>query len=413
MVDIKNVHNAALPMNRRNFLNIALGTSAFVGASAFGSRFALSQDTLPIGWVRPLTGPLVSSWEGHFAAADIATAEINAAGGILGKQLVKVEVDDVGAPASQPLAMRELIGKGVNIVVGPVGSPQTLASLAISSPAKILQSGYITSPVGSDGDTYPYHYQFVFTVRSQAYAYAELLARKTPGAKVGVLAEDSPAGHDVAAAIKEIFPPNGLKVVVEQMSPLRTTDMTPYLRALRAGGAEVLCVFLGSGIDVTQLFVGLQRLSWKPLIAGHTGLFWAYTQGAVPEESKYPDVYAASYRALTYTENEEPDARVMEYVMKIGERNLPEAAHSVAATSPFYDFLHAIKAAAEAAGSLDTSKIKGKLDSGMEFNGLYGKVTFSGKDHLAYDQSSLAMAKVFADASPILEKSKGLIRPRG
>lgn len=119
---------------------------------------------------------MVSSFVGSFAAGDIAIEEINAKGGILGRKLVKFEVDDAGSPTQQPIALRQLADEGINIVVGPVGSSQTLAALAVSTPAEMLHCGYITASEGGDGLRYPFHYQCSFTVASQAVLYADFLS---------------------------------------------------------------------------------------------------------------------------------------------------------------------------------------------------------------------------------------------
>jgi branched-chain amino acid transport system substrate-binding protein len=398
--------------DRRQILKVGTAAAAMFAAPRFIGR-ALAADDLKIGWVRPLTGPLASSFEALYAAGEIALEEINAAGGILGRKLVKVELDDAAAPANEPIVMRELINQGVKFVVGPVGSSQTLASLAVSSPAKIIQSGYITASEGGDASKYPYHYQCVFTVSSQAVKYAEYLSEKTTHKKIGILVEDSAAGTSVLAALKKELPAKGLQIAGEQVSPLRSTDLTSFLRSLRSAGAEALCCFVSNNIDVTQFFVGLQRLNWKPTVVGHTGLVFASADGAVPPQARFSEVYAASYRALTYGDGAEPGDRIKAYVAKILSRGLPDAALPPAATSPYYDFLHVVKHAAEQTNSLDTDKIKTFLDKLAGFDGIFGKMTFSAENHTGYGPDAAALAQVFAESSPLLQSSKGLFRPRG
>lgn len=398
-------------VERRRLLKAGVGTAAMLAMPGIVGR-AFAEEDLKIGWVRPLTGPLASSFAALYAAGDIALEEINSAGGVLGRKMVKVEVDDAGAPANEPIVMRELINQGVKFVVGPVGSSQTLASLAVSTPAKVIQCGYITASEGGDGTKYPYHYQCGYHVSTQAVKYAEYLA-KTPFKKIGVLVEDSAAGTSVLAACKTELPAKGLELVGEQISPLRSTDLTPFLRALRSAGAEALCCFVSNNIDVTQLFVGLQRLNWKPTVVGHTGLVFASADQAVPAEARYPEAYAASYQALTFVEGEEPDARVKAYVDKVLGLGLAPGSLPPAATSPYYDFLHVLKHAIEETKSVDTDQVKAYLDTLGGFDGIYGKINFTAENHTCYGPEAAAMAQVFAPESPLLISSKGLFRPRG
>src|SRR5690349_6200663 len=82
-----------------------------------------------------------------------------AAGGLLGRKLVKVVVDDQASPAQEPIVTRRLIEEGCKYIVGPVGSSHALASLEVSTPQKIIQGSYASAPEAGDATRYPYHYQ--------------------------------------------------------------------------------------------------------------------------------------------------------------------------------------------------------------------------------------------------------------
>ena len=57
----------------------------------------------------------------------------------------------------------------------------------------------------------------------------------------------------------------------------------------------------------------------KPLIAGHTGLLFAGTPGVVPDNARYNDVYAATFRSLTTSAYEYDQAlRVGRAIEKLG-----------------------------------------------------------------------------------------------
>lgn len=408
----KNLQAATLVApGRRRFL--VTGLMAGGAMLAAPSILRASTGDLKIGWLRPLTGPLASSFESLYAAGDIALDEINAKGGILGRRLVKVEVDDGGAPANQPIAVRQLLEDDVNIIVGPVGSSQTLAALAVATPGGAIQSGYITASEGGDGARYPYHYQCGFTVAAQAVKYAEYLSTRTSFKNIGVLVEDSAAGTSVLEACKIELEKAGLTMVASRIAPLRSPDLTPFLRDLRSSGAEALCAFVSNSIDVTQFFVGLDRLGWKPPVVGHTGLVFATAPDAVPDSAKYPEVYAASYKSLTFTDTEQPNDRVRAYVDKLTKLNLPDSSLPPAATSPYYDFLHVVAHAAEATQSVKSEDLKAYLDTLTGYEGLYGPMSFTADNHTGYGPDAAAMAQVFAPASDLMTSSRGLFRPRG
>ncbi|MEJ8849182.1 ABC transporter substrate-binding protein [Variovorax rhizosphaerae] len=408
-----NPGNHSLPIetgvDRRTVLASALGALALGGGLL--PRNAHAEDDVKIGWVKPITGPLASSFAPLYLPAQIAMDEINAAGGILGRKLVKVEVDDQGSPAQSPIATRRLIEDGVKFIVGPIGSSQTLASLEVATPAKIIQASYASATEMGDGTRFPYHYQFNFTSGAQAKRHAELLA-KLGIKKVGLLIEDSAAGASTRDALLKEIPANGMQIVSEQTFPIKVADMTPFLRKLRSDGAEGIAAHVSNNVDITQLLVGLSRMAWKPPIAGHTGLLFAGTPGAVPDSARYNEIYAATYRALTYTDKEQPPERVQAFCGKLLKGNVPDSLLGPAATTPFYDFIYALKYAVEKSKSWDTEQIKKALDTSNGIDGLFGKMVFSPSRHSAYDSEVVAMAVANSMEDPLSKQYHGLFRRR-
>lgn len=412
---------AGLSPERRRVIAAGGGAAALAGLSqgtvaglllqGTGSAHAQAGGDLPIGIIKPMTGPLASSFVPLYMAADIAIDEINAAGGILGRKLVKVEVDDEGSPAKQPAAMRSLVEKGIRIVVGPTGSSQAIASLEVATPAKVIQGSYATAEEVGDGTRFPYHYQFVFHVGGQAKRYLDGF-EKMGIKELGMLSEDSAAGDSAKTSVNKMAPGRGFKLLSQQVFPIKTTDMTPFLRKLRADGTKGLIAYVSNNNDLTQFLVGLSRLGWKPPIIGHTGLLFLGMPGAVPDSVRYPDIYACTFRDLTYTDTEKIPAKVQAYCDKVMKANVPEAMLGPAATSPFYDFLWTVKRAAERAKSLDSEALKKAMDA-FDGDGLYGKLHLSASRHSAYDSDVVSLAMVNSVEEPTSKASRGLYRRRG
>jgi branched-chain amino acid transport system substrate-binding protein len=402
------------PMDRRTVLThgARLGASTIaLAAGGMLGRGALAADDVKLGWIQPTTGPLASSFGPLYLAADMALDEINAGGGILGRKLVKVTADDQGSPAQEPIVTKRLIEDGCKFIVGPIGSSQALASLEVSTPQKVIQATYASASEMGDGTRYPYHYQFNFTAEGQAVKHAEYLA--TRGfKKIGLLIEDSAAGASLRAAAKKELPARGMQIVSDQTFPIKTTDMSPFLRKLRSDGAEALQAHVSNNADITQMLIALSRIGWKPVIAGHTGLLFAGTPGAVPDSARYSEVYAATFRSLTYTDKEQPPDRVKAFVKKIAASNVPDGLLGPAATTPFYDFLYALKYGVEKAKSWDTELVKKALDASPAIPGLFGNMAFTASNHTAYSASVIAMAVSNSMEEAQSKEYRGLFRRR-
>ncbi|HSV78127.1 MAG TPA: ABC transporter substrate-binding protein [Ramlibacter sp.] len=397
--------------NRRQVLVGAakVGTAAAAASAGIGWLPARAADNeFRIGWIKPLTGQLASTFEGYYYAADIALEEINAAGGIMGRKLVKVELDDQASPAIEPLVMRKLADDGIQFVLGPVGSSQALAAFHVGQPKKMIQATYASADEVGDGTKYPYHYGFSSPGMAQVKRHAEYLAALKL-AKIGVLTEDSAAGASIRDSIKQELAARKMEIVSDQVFPLRTNDMLPYLRKLRADGAVALDTHVSNLNDMTQLRIALKRLNWNPPIVGGAGLMLT---GTVPDGAMYKDIYAATYRSLTYTDKEQPPARVIEFAKKLLRKDISASVIGAAITSPFYDYLYALKKAVETTKSTDPDAIKRYLDSGVDLNGLFGRLTFSPSRHFGYEADAMAMAVVASEDEPLAKEYKGIFRRR-
>ena len=76
------------------------------------------QDAIKIGFLGPLSGDNASSGTDLLNAATLAADEINEAGGVLGRQIELVPVDDACDPATATAAAEKMLGAGIVGVTG-------------------------------------------------------------------------------------------------------------------------------------------------------------------------------------------------------------------------------------------------------------------------------------------------------
>jgi branched-chain amino acid transport system substrate-binding protein len=115
---------------------VFMGGVAALGASAFGRAALAAEEIFNLGWVRPTTGRLASSYAPLYIGGLIAIDEINAMGGVMGRKIAQQEEDDEASPAREPAVIKKLQESGVRYICGPTGSSQSLAALAITTPAR-------------------------------------------------------------------------------------------------------------------------------------------------------------------------------------------------------------------------------------------------------------------------------------
>src|ERR1700733_2410186 len=103
-------------------------------ASMLCGNTASAQD-IKLGTVIPLSGAGASYGAAIQQALQMATNEINAAGGINGRKIVLDVADDASDPAQSVIALQRLVNDNDDLVVGGWGSSQVLANMAVAERA--------------------------------------------------------------------------------------------------------------------------------------------------------------------------------------------------------------------------------------------------------------------------------------
>ncbi|MFM7069161.1 MAG: branched-chain amino acid ABC transporter substrate-binding protein, partial [Actinomycetes bacterium] len=104
--------------------------------------------TIHIGLEGPLSGDQRATGRGMLRGAQLAAAELNRAGGVLGKRVVVVPIDDAADPARGVAAAKRAIASGLDAVVGPYNSGVGLRTLPL-----YIEAGLVPLRLTSSDDT--------------------------------------------------------------------------------------------------------------------------------------------------------------------------------------------------------------------------------------------------------------------
>lgn len=391
-------------IDRRDFLAAA----AALGAGLFGAPALAQQPAFNVGWVRPSTGRLASSFAPLYVGGLIAIEEINAAGGIFGRLIVRKDEDDEASPAKQPTIMKKVIDAGAMALVGPTGSSQALASLAFTTPAKLLQSTYAFAADLGDGKRYPYHYQCSFNTDHQGEAAVRHLVDVLKLKKIGILQENTAFGEQAGKASVEALKRRGLTPTSHEVYPINAPDLNAYIGNLKRAGADGVLAWIANIPNAAMAFSGMHAQKWYPAVAGHNGLFLESLIDLVPRES-LANASGTHYKALTWTATEQPGARQQAFAKKLAAYPEAKGVEVAVTMSPYYDFLHLLKHVIEQEKSFDVEKLKRALDNVKNYPGLLGPISFTATDHTGIDADQLAMGTLLSVKDP---KAMGLFRER-
>ncbi|HEX2890564.1 ABC transporter substrate-binding protein [Vineibacter terrae] len=399
-------------IDRRAFLQAAgrLGVGA-LGASSLGLAAGVARadaEPFKIGWVRPTTGRLASSFSVLYIGGLIAIDEINKAGGILGRPIVRQEEDDEASPAKEPAVIKKLQEAGLTYIAGPTGSSQALSSLATTTPAKIISATYANGAEMGDGKKYPYHYQCTFNTDQQGEVAARYLVDTIKAKKIGILQENTAFGEQATAASRATLKKAGVEPTRVEVYPLNAPDLNTYVGNLRKAGCDGLIAWIANIPNAAMAFNAMNAQKWFPAITGHNGLFLDALFDLVPDEA-LKNVYGTMYRSLMWSDGESPGPRQVEFAKKVVAYPEAKGSGTTVANSPYYDFLHILKMVIEGEKTFDTDKVKRALDNVRGYKGLLGTVNFTPENHTAIAIEDVALASVASGKDP---KSLGVFRER-
>ena len=204
----------------------------------------------------------------------VAAAEINAAGGLLGRPLQLVERDDqarneLGAQIARELVGREKVVAGVGIVNTGVA----LASQHVYQEARIpMITAVATGTIVTRQFLPPQHPEnFIFRVSAsdsiQAAMIVEEAVERRRFRKLAILADSTNYGQLGREDLERALEKKGVRPVAVEKFNIRDADMTRQLLAARQAGAEVLLTY-GIGPELAQIANGAAKLGWSVPIIG-------------------------------------------------------------------------------------------------------------------------------------------------
>ncbi len=377
-------------IDRRGFL----GAAGRLGAGVLGMgaplAFAQAQNPVPIGWVRPSTGRLAASFAPLYVGGLIAIEEINAAGGILGRPIVRKDEDDEASPAKQPTVVKKILDAKAVALVGPTGSSQALASLAFTSKAKLLQSTYAFAAEIGDGAKYPYHYQCSYNTDHQGEAAVRHLVDDLKLKKIGIIQENTAFGEQATAACRQALKKRGLDPLAVEVYPITAPDLNSYVGNLRKAGVEGVLAWIANIPNAAMAFNAMHMQKWYPTVAGHNGLFLESLTELVPAEA-LKNASATHYKALTWSDKETPGPRQVAFARKLATFPEVKGSETAVTMSPYYDFLHLLKTVIEDVKSFDPDKVKQAMDNVKNYPGLLGPISFTPTNHTGIGPDEIVM----------------------
>jgi branched-chain amino acid transport system substrate-binding protein len=333
---------------------------AGVAASALGA--ASAQAEIAIATAGPMTGQYATFGEQMRNGAEMAVADINADGGVLGEQLTLSVGDDACDPRQAVSVANEFVNEGVVFVAGHFCSGSSIPASQVYTEEGILQiSPASTNPALTDegGDN-------VFRVcgrdDQQGAIAADYIAQNFPDANIAIVHDRTAYGKGLADATRASLDELGVQDSFYQAYTAGESDYSALVTRLNAEDIDVLYVggyHTEAGLMVRQMReqgMDTQLISGDALV---TDEFWAIT-GEAGEGT-----------LMTFG----PDPRDFPAAAEVVERFRDQGIEPEGYTLYTYAAIQVFVQAAETAGSTDLDALIEAL-RGESFDTVIGPLSF-------------------------------------
>ncbi|MCB5934697.1 ABC transporter substrate-binding protein [Caldifermentibacillus hisashii] len=333
-------------------------------------------DTIKIGANLELSGEVASYGQSISEGMELAIEEINDSGGVDGKKIKVVKVDNKSDNAEAASAATRLTSQeNVLAIIGAATSGNTIAQAQIANDTKtILLSPSGTAPnvtENEDGSINEYVFRTSYIDPFQGTVAANFAAKEL-SVKTAAIYSDSASDYakGLAAAFKETFQKAGGKIVAEESYVAGDTDFRSTLTRIKSANPEF--VFIPGYYEEVGLIVKQARESGVTVpLMGADG--W--------DSPTLVDLAGKDALNNTFITNhysaQDPDTKIQEFVTKFKEKYKDKSPDAFNALG--YDSVYLLVDAIKRAGSLDREAVKDALAETKDISLVTGVVTIDKK----------------------------------
>ncbi|NME06435.1 ABC transporter substrate-binding protein [Psychrobacillus sp. BL-248-WT-3] len=349
-------------MKKSKFASLFLASTLLIGVLAGCNSEGGSGDggdTIKIGINLELSGGVASYGQSEDKAIDLAVEEINDDGGIDGKKIELVKVDNKSDAGEATSGAIKLITKDkVVAIIGAATSGNTVAQVEVAGKNKvplISPSGTSTTVTVTDkGKLNEFAFRTAFIDPFQGTVAANFAANELKVKNVAIYADNSSDyAKGLAASFKKDFEAAGGKIVAQESYVAKDTDFRSTLTSLKSKNPDF--IFIPGYYEEVGLIVKQAReMGITVPLMGADG--W--------DSPDIVDLAGADALNNTYIitaySSEDPDGKAKAFSDKFNEKygEAPNSFHALG-----YDTVYLLKDAIERADSTDGTKIKEALEA--------------------------------------------------
>lgn len=371
-----------LSLSRRSSIGLLLAGALAVTvamSTALSPAARAQEDPIKIGFSMALTGGLAGAGKSALIAMQIWADDVNANGGLLGRNVELVYYDDQTNPATVPGIYTKLLDVDkVDLIVSGYGTNLIAPAMPIVMQRELTFPSLFGLAV-NEKFNYPHYFQIMPAGPEPALDWSRgffeiAMAQDPKPETIALVGADAEFARNAVAGARENAKKLGLEIVYDQTYPPRTADYSPIVRAIQARNPDI--VYVGSyppdsvGMVKAATEVGLKA---KMFGGGMVGLQYASIMTALG-----PKLNGIVNYDFWVPEPTLKFEGVEEFLRKYQEKAKGQGVDPLGYYLPpyAYAYLQVLGQAVEGTKSLDHKKI-GEYMSKETFDTVVGQVSFA------------------------------------
>jgi branched-chain amino acid transport system substrate-binding protein len=338
------------------------GLALGAGLTMAGSAFAAD---IPIGLAGPMTGGEAAFGQQMKNGAEQAVADINAAGGVLGKKLNLQVGDDACDPKQARSVAEKLSGNGAPVVIGHFCSSASIPASDVYKESGVLQ----ITPASTNPQFTERGFWNTFRVcgrdDQQGTVAGKYLARAYKGKNIAILQDRTTYGKGLADETKKALNAAGVQEKMYEAYTKGDKDFTALVTKMKQAKIDVAYIG-GYHTEAGLILRQMRDQGMKTMLVGGDALvtnqFWGITGEA------------GVGTRMTFN----PDARKMKTAAPIVAKFKAKGIDPEGYTLYTYAAFQAWAQAATKAGTTDPQKVAAALKSG-KWDTVLGTLSFDQK----------------------------------
>src|SRR5258708_2909371 len=371
----------------------ALASAAGAIASTVAKPAIAAKEPILIGYLPALTGPSSSTGIGINRGVELAVQEINAAGGIDGRQIELIVRDTQSEPRRAGNGAAEISdAQKVSVVLGPVNSGESLAVVPLLARANTPQIHPCWVDSLTDPKKYPMCFRNAPTNQQIGAAANRYVVDVLKCKKVAVISDTTRYGTASVNAYVPMLKAKNAEIVYQGNIDAANPDLTAEILRMRSAGAEAIMPWSVNPGFPSRIINTRGQMQWDVPIVGQTTLGSGQTRALLEKPEYWAKVYPNNFRPVCYDADGKLTDRTAAFLDRLKSAKIELGDTLLWWVAVGYDSPNMIAQAAKNARA-ETAAVRTYLNNLNRYPRVFGDISFTPERHDGYPDEGIVMVE--------------------